>query len=434
MNNPFENALTQLAHAEKLLLSHTKNASEKKLLEQKLNALKKPNNSIDAPLEVVMDDGTRKIFQGYRVQYNNALGPYKGGIRYHPQVSLDEVKALSFWMTIKCAVAGLSYGGGKGGIVVDPKQLSQNELEQLTRAYGRALWNKVGAHIDVPAPDVNTNGQIMEWFLDEIRNQHQMHNTTVPENELLATVTGKPLGKGGSEGREEATGKGGLFVLLAALKKLGIDPKKKQLTAAVQGFGNVGFYIAKFLDEVGIKVVATSDSKGAIYVPEGINPDLTMECKKQNGYLAGCYCVGTVCDLKKGKMLPSEALLELPVDILVPAALENQLTASNASKIKAKVILEMANGPTTPEADEILHKRGITVIPDVLANSGGVTVSYFEWLQNLENKHWTKEEVFSKLKAKMNEAVEDVWKARGEYETDLRNAAFLAALERILAK
>jgi glutamate dehydrogenase/leucine dehydrogenase len=380
-----------------------------------------------------MDDGSIKIFQGYRAQFNNAKGPYKGGIRYHRDVNLDEVKALSFWMAIKCAVADLPLGGGKGGIIVDPKSLSAGELERLSRGYVRAIADNIGPDKDVPAPDVNTNGVIMGWMTDELFKVK--HATTKKEkNYLRATFTGKLIKDGGSEGRAEATGLGGLYVLQTILKHHKLAGKR--LTAAIQGFGNVGYNVAKFLTDAGITVVAVSDSKGGIYVPEGINPELTLECKKKNGPpaggLAGCYCSGSVCDLKKGKTITNAELLELPVDILVPSALENVLIRGNASKIKAKVVLEMANGPTAPEADTILYKRGIPVIPDVLSNSGGVSVSCFEWEQNLKGQHWTKDAVNRKLKAKMEKEATNVWLASKKYKTDLRTAAFFVALTRIL--
>jgi glutamate dehydrogenase/leucine dehydrogenase len=433
-NNPFNNAMQQLAKAHTVL-----SASKKKIkyIDQKVAVLQEPQRIVNVTLPVRMDDGTQKLFSGYRVQFNNARGPYKGGIRYHHNVSLDEVKALSFWMAMKCAVADLPLGGGKGGIIVDPKTLSQGELERLSRAYGRAIADIIGPDTDVPAPDVNTNGVIMGWMVDEYvsaqKRKAKLFGTSLSAKnakKLKATFTGKALNNGGSEGREEATGLGGLFVLKAILKKLKLTGT---LTAAVQGFGNVGYNVAKFLDEAGIRVVAVSDSKGGIYVPEGINPALTLDCKKKNGYLAGCYCSGSVCDLKKGKQVTNDELLELPVDILVPAALENAITAKNAGKIKAKVVLEMANGPTTPEADEVLYKKGIPVIPDILSNSGGVTVSAFEWEQNRKGQHWTKAEVNKKLSKKMVSAAEAVWQASMTHKTDLRTAAFVVALERILA-
>ncbi len=426
-----ENAARVLVHSKKLT------GNSRKEIQNKIEQLKQPQRVVNVTIPVAMDDGSQKIFAGYRVQFNNARGPYKGGIRYHHNVSLDEVKALSFWMAMKCAVADLPMGGGKGGIIVDPKTLSPGELERLSRGYGRAIADIIGPDSDVPAPDVNTNGVIMKWLLDEfIKSSAVRHQLSDKEKKKLrATYTGKLLQDGGSEGREEATGLGGLYVLQAILNKLKAEDRKLKtsLTAAVQGFGNVGYNIAKFLDEAGITVVAVSDSKGGIHVPDGVNPNLTLECKKKNGYLAGCYCSGSVCDLNKGRQISNEALLELPVDILVPAALENAITAENASKIKAKVVLEMANGPTTPEADAILYKKGIPVIPDILSNSGGVTVSAFEWEQNLKGQHWTKAEVNKKLANKMNTAAGAVWDASKAHKIDLRTAAFVVALERILA-
>ncbi len=429
--------MTQLTKAATVIEKTTASKAAKKSLQQKMEILRQPKRTVNVTLPVRMDDGTQKIFQGFRVQYNDARGPYKGGIRYHHNVTPDEVKALSFWMVMKCAVADIPFGGGKGGVIVDPKSLSVDELERLTRAYGRALADIVGPDKDVPAPDVNTNGLIMGWLLDEfIKVQRQKAKSfgkklsKSDEQRFRGTYNGKFIKDGGSEGREEATGLGGLFVLEAILAKLKL---KRKLTVAVQGFGNVGYNVAKFLDETGFKVVAVSDSKGGIYVPDGINPALTLACKKKNGFLAGCYCSGSVCDLRKGKQVTNEALLELPVDILVPAALENALTKENASRVKAKVVLEMANGPTTPEADAILYKKGIPVIPDILSNSGGVTVSAFEWEQNLKGEHWTKKYVNAKLKAKMVSAAGAVWNASVKYKIDLRTAAFVVALGRILA-
>lgn len=429
--NPFESAMTQLHKAARLLESTNQH------IKDTLYILEQPQRELHVNIPVVMDDGRMRSFQGYRVQYNNARGPYKGGIRYHPNVDLNEVKALAFWMAMKCAVADLPLGGGKGGIVVDPKTLCQKELERLSRGYARAIADCIGPDKDVPAPDVNTNGMIMGWMVDEFIKvtSDKRYVTSKEKKQLRGTFTGKLIKDGGSEGREEATGLGGLFVLQAVLKRLTSYVSRvasyKRLTAAVMGFGNVGYNMVKFLDQEGFNVVAVSDSRGGIYVPSGVNPELTLACKKKNGYLAGCYCSGSVCDLSKGRSISQEALLELPVDILIPAALENVITKQNAPKIKAKVILEMANGPTTPEADEILAKRGITVVPDILANSGGVTVSAFEWEQNLKGAHWTKEEVNKKLRKKMEEAVEAVGEAAETHKTTLRTAAFIVALERI---
>lgn len=457
MNSSFTNALRQLEKAEEFVKGD-------------LSVLKEPQRIIDVRVPVRMDSGSMRFFHGYRVQYNNARGPYKGGIRFHPSVDLDEVKALAFWMAMKCAVADIPLGGGKGGVIVDPKTLSEKELERLSRGYVRAIADVIGPQLDVPAPDVNTNSKIMGWMTDEyVRMANDKWQMTNEEKKKLrATFTGKSMKDGGSEGRKEATGLGGLYVLQAVLAKLKsqlsitndqtnsksslgktrdrqIQSSKKldigywkldiprPLTVAVMGFGNVGYNMTKFLVEAGFKVVAVSDSHGAIHVPDGVNPNLTLECKRKNGYLAGCYCSGSVCDLSKGRPINNEALLELPVDILVPAALENVITKENAGKIKAKIILEMANGPTTPEADETLYQRGITVIPDVLANSGGVLVSAFEWEQNMKGEHWTKEEVNRKLKQKMEQAVSDVWETSQRLKTDLRTAAFVVALERIFS-
>lgn len=434
--NPFTNALAQLEKAVRILKkANGKRKTEQGKLEQIVSILKRPQREVHVNIPVTMDDGSLRMFPGYRVQYNNARGPYKGGIRFHPNVNLDEVKALAFWMTIKCAVAGLPLGGAKGGVVVDPKQLFEGELERLSRGYVRAIADVIGPEKDVPAPDVNTNSTIMDWMSDEYIKALSVKGKALSEKErstLRATFTGKSINDGGSEGREEATGLGGLYVLQSVLGKLRSNALTHQrMTVAVQGFGNVGYNMVKFLVDAGFKVVAVSDSRGGIYVPDGVNPELTMACKKKNGYLAGCYCSGSVCDLSKGRPISQEKVLELPVDILIPAALENVITMENCKRIKANVILEMANGPTTPEADEILAQRGITVIPDVLANSGGVTVSAFEWEQNLNGQHWTKEEVNKKLKRKIEEATEAVWEASKKLNTTLRTAAFTVALERI---
>lgn len=477
-SHAFEHAMEQLVNASRLLKSQIPKLNDQKKLEQKLEIFKQPQREVHVNIPVQMDDESIRIFQGYRVQYNNARGPYKGGIRYHPSVDLDEVKALAFWMTIKCAVVDIPFGGGKGGIVVDPKALSEAELERVSRAYVRAIADVIGPTLDVPAPDVNTNGKIMGWMMDEFikvkraeffkfaqgdKNFLDPLLATVPQSidhdsvklgkrsakilspfalhRLRATFTGKLIADGGSEGREEATGLGGLYVLQTILSKLNLQPTtylpcrqagNSQPTAAVMGFGNVGYNVTKFLVENRFTVVAVSDSRGGIYVPDGVNPELTLECKKKNGFLAGCYCSGSVCDLNKGRPITQEELLELPVDILVPAALEGVITKENAEKIKAKVILEMANGPTTPEADALLYRKGITVIPDVLSNSGGVTVSAFEWEQNLNGEHWTKEEVNKKLKQKLENAVDAVWDVSQNLDTDFRTAAFTVALERIV--
>lgn len=401
-----------------------------------LARLSEPDRIIEVSLPLKKDDGKVEIFKGYRVQHNNIRGPYKGGLRYHPQVEMEEVKALSFWMSMKNAVIDVPFGGGKGGITIDPKQLSEAELEQITREFTRKIADFIGPQKDVPAPDVNTNPKIMGWIMDEFKVQSEKFKVGLKDNEIRAVVTGKPIEKGGSEGRTEATGLGGTYALLRFLTKLGKNPKG--MTVAVQGFGNVGSFLAKFLQKEGFKIVALADSKGGIYIPGGIEDiEEVQRCKEEQGLLAGCYCIGSVRDLENkdklgGKDISPEEILELPVDVVVPAALEDVITKENASKIKAKIVLEMANGPTTLEADSILKKRAVTVIPDILANSGGVAVSFFEWYQNLHNEKWNKKEVFQKLKEKMGNATEEVFSIAKKFNVSLRDAAYILALERIV--
>jgi len=416
-NNPWERAQEQLHAAAKYLT-----------LDPLLKArLENPDRVIEVSLPITMDDGTPRVFEGFRVQHNNIRGPYKGGLRFHPKVDMDEVKALSFWMTMKNAIVDVPFGGGKGGVAVDPKKLSEAELERLTREFARKLAPIIGPELDIPAPDVNTNGKIMNWIREEYAR--------VKGEDAPAVVTGKPLEQGGSEGRPEATGLGGSYALQALMRALGKDPKG--MTVAIQGFGNVGSFLAQFLQESGFLIVALSDSKGGIYVPRGIQ-DLKAveECKERSGRVAGCYCVGSVCDLTNmesmgGRDISPEEVLTLPVDIVVPAALENAITKENADDIKAGIVLEMANGPTTLEADAMLAKRGVTVIPDILANAGGVAVSYFEWYQNMHGENWHKEDVFRKLKEKMEPASLAVYQASLQYKTSLREAAYIVALKRL---
>src|SRR3989344_1446298 len=392
-----------------------------------LARLQHPDRIVEVSVPLKKDDGSIVVYQGFRVQHNNIRGPYKGGLRFHPQVDMDEVKALSFWMTIKNAVIDVPFGGGKGGVNVDPKSLSAGELERLTREFARKLSPVIGPHTDVPAPDVNTNGTIMTWIMEEY--------SKIAGRETPAVITGKPLERGGSLGRPEATGLGGYYALLSFLKFKRI--KTKGLTVAIQGFGNVGSFLAHYLEEEGMKVVALSDSKGGIYMPAGIpNIAEVQKCKDKSGRVGGCYCIGSVCDMSNmkklgGREISPEKILELPVDILVPAALENALTKENAKRVKARFILEMANGPTTAEADAIFKSKGITVIPDVLANSGGVAVSYFEWYQNIHNERWGKEDVFRKLKEKMDRACERVHEISRELKISLREAAYVSALQRL---
>lgn len=414
----FDNALKQLEKAAKII----------ELDQSILKLLSNPERIIEINIPLKKDAGEIEIVKGYRIQYNNWLGPFKGGLRFHPQVEMDEVKALGFWMMIKNAISNVPFGGSKGGLEIDPKKLTEAELQRLTRQLTRQLAPNIGPQVDIPAPDVNTNSKIMDWMVDE-------YSKVVGLN-TKAVVTGKSIKNGGSRGREEATGLGGFIVLERLIKKLGF---KKPLTVAVQGFGNVGGNIAKILYQNGYQVVAVSDVKGAIYDSKdnGFNIDLVRECRLEKGFLSGCYCIGSVCDLARrydDGVISNEELLELPVDILIPAALENVITKNNASKIKAKIVFEMANGPTTYEADKILNKRGIMIVPDVLCNSGGVTVSYFEWYQNIYEERWSLEKVNERLKAKMIDAFENIWKIHKEKNVSLRTAAYIVALQRLAKK
>lgn len=402
MQNPFETAQAQFNMAADLL----------KLEPNLRTQLLEPQRILDFQIPVELDDGSVKMFHGYRVQFNNALGPYKGGIRFHPQVNLDEVKSLSAWMTWKTAAVGLPLGGGKGGVIVDPHTLSQTELEKLSRGYVRAIWRDLGSQIDVPAPDVYTNAQIMEWMLDEYE---KMIGKKDP-----GMITGKPLSRGGSKGRDTATAQGGVFVLEEALKKLGIPLKDAKI--AIQGFGNAGGVMAKLLYEKGAKIVAVADSKGGIYDANGFEIPALLAHKQ---------ATGKVCGFANAHEITSENLLTSECDVLIPAGLENVLTAENAHQIQAKVILELANGPTTPEADEILHEKNVLVIPDILANAGGVTVSYFEQVQNAKNESWSELEVFEKLQETMQKAFAQGWEAKEKYATSLRMGVYVGAVARV---
>ncbi len=400
--NAYDNAMRQLEKAAKLI----------KLDKKILAKLSSPEKVVMASLPIEMDDGSQQVFQAYRVQYNSARGPYKGGIRFHPQVDLDEVKALSFWMAIKTAVVDLPLGGGKGGVIVDTKKLSQDELEKISRSWVRAFRQVIGPQKDIPAPDVYTNPQIMAWMADEY--------SKLEGKQTLGVVTGKPLDFGGSLGRDSATAKGGFYVLLEALKELDLDIKKTKI--AIQGFGNAGSIAAELLYDAGAKIVALADSKGMIYNPRGFNIKKIIEHKKTKK---------SITTFPGAKKIKSDKFFALDIDVLIPAALENQITRDNAESIKAKIILELANGPTTPEADEVLYKNNIIVIPDVLANAGGVTVSYFEWLQNISNNYWTAKEVDKELAEKMIPAWQAIWTRAQELKTDLRTSAFIVAIERI---
>lgn len=433
MNDQHQNAVEQLNAVAKLLRPQY---ADEASFDAAVEKLKTPDRIIEGELSIKMDNGKIKKFKAFRAQHNNARGPYKGGIRFHQDVSKAEVMALSTWMTWKCSVTGIPYGGGKGGVIVNPRELSVGELERLSRAYARLIADYIGPWSDVPAPDVNTTPQIMAWMVDEyekisIERADGKLGVALTENPL-ATFTGKPLNLGGSAGREEATGLGGVFVLDQLAEKLGVE-RPQDLRIAIQGFGNVGYWFAHHAYKRGYQIVAISDSKGAVYMPDkSINPARTLECKKTKGSVTACLCTDDSCDIHHGQTITNEQLLELDVDVLVPAALENVIHAQNASKIKAKAIIEMANGPTTPEADQILHKNGVLVVPDVLANAGGVTTSYFEWVQNLHGYTWSHEEVIGKLKPLMVQAFAQMWEQKEKVGVDGRMATYLGAVKRVV--
>ena len=374
--------------------------------------LREPKRQLITSFPVKMDDGSVRVFEGYRVQHNVSRGPAKGGIRYHPQVTLDEVKALAMWMTWKCAIAGLPFGGAKGGVVVDPRRLSTSELERLTRRYASEISVLIGPERDIPAPDVNTTPQVMAWIMDTIS---MGEGYSIP-----ATVTGKPLSCGGSLGRNAATGRGVMVVALEACRTAGRDPRTS--TVAVQGFGNAGSIAATLMAEQGFTVCAVSDTSGGIYSAQGLDIPAVVAHKRRTGGVAGFP--GT-------RALSSEEVLEAPVDILVPAALENQVTAANAERVQASIILEAANGPVTPEADVILNQRGVTVVPDVVANAGGVTVSYFEWVQDLQSFFWEEQEINSRLEKMMRRAYGETVEMAGSLGVSLRLGAYAIAVQRV---
>jgi len=392
-----------------------------------INRLVEPTMVHEFSLSVRMDSGQDQSFKAFRIQHNDLLGPYKGGIRFHPHVCRAEVQALATLMTIKNAVVGVPFGGGKGGIVVDPKQLSRGELERLARAYARAIAPFIGENKDVPAPDVNTNPQIIGWMIDEYEK--------VIGKKQPAAFTGKPVEKGGSLGRVEATGRGGVIVLKSLIAKLGsqfLDSKKQKLTVAVQGFGNVGYHFAKFAGEAGFKVTLVSDSKGAVHVEAGLDPEATLKCKREKGSVAGCYCRGSVCDVKFGESINKENILTLPVDVLVPAAMENVINEANMENVRAKIIVEMANGPISGAAYRYLTEKGVIIVPDVLANAGGVTVSYLEWVQGRQGYWWPEDEVNRRLTAIMEKALDSVWRQSRKKGISLKQAAFEVAVLRLM--
>lgn len=402
--NPFEVALKQLDEAAKLI----------KLDKGLHQVLASPKRVLTVSLPVKMDKGEIRVFTGYRSQHNDARGPYKGGIRYHPQVTIDEVKALSMWMTWKCAVADIPYGGGKGGIICNPKEMSDGELERMTRRYAYAIADIIGPHTDIPAPDVYTGGKEMAWIMDTY--SALKGNFVQPE-----IITGKPIAIGGSLGRNEATGRGLGFTVREAAKKLKIN--MKTATVAVEGFGNAGQFASQFVEEQGAKVIAASDSRGGVYNKAGMEVAALRKHKERTGSVVG---------FPGAKSMSNEELLETECTILIPAALENQITGKNAGKVKAKIMAEAANGPTTPEADDILYRNKILIIPDILANGGGVTVSYFEWLQNLRRDYWTEAEVNERLDKNITKAFLDVYDTHEKYSVNMRKASTVLAVNRVV--
>ena len=402
MNNPWVIAQKQFD-----------NAAEMMGLENWLRGkLREPRRVIIVSIPVRMDDGNVKVFTGFRSQHNTARGPAKGGIRYHPDVTIEEVKALSMWMTWKCAVMNVPFGGGKGGIICNPKQMSAGELERMTRRYTAEIFDIIGPEKDIPAPDVNTDAQIMAWLMDTY--------SVLSGKNVTAVVTGKPLGIGGSAGRNEATGRGVYYVIMNYLKykNQSIDGKK----VVIQGFGNAGQHAALLLGKDGFKIIGVSDSTGAIYNKDGINVRRLIEVKKSTK---------SVINYKDAEKISNESVLELNTDILIPAALESSITDKNADKIRAKLICEAANGPVTTEADAILKEKGITVIPDILANAGGVTVSYFEWRQNMQSFYWNEDQVNERLKTMMDSAFNNVVALAEKKKISLREAALIIAVERV---
>jgi glutamate dehydrogenase (NAD(P)+) len=376
--------------------------------------LRRPRRALHLSLPVKMDNGTVRVFEGFRVQHNTARGPCKGGIRYHPNVTFDEVRALASWMTWKCATVNIPFGGAKGGIICDPHKLSRNELERLTRRYAYEISPIIGPAVDIPAPDVYTDAQVMAWIMD---TYSMTHGQSAP-----GVVTGKPTFLGGSYGRNEATARGCFFVIRSACSRLGI--KFENATVAIQGFGNAGSIAATLLSENGARVVAVSDSRNGIFRREGLDVPAVLEHKRRTGSVEGFP--GT-------ERISSEAVLELDCDVLVPAALENQITMANAHAVRARIVAEAANGPTTPGADRVLHDGGVMVLPDILANAGGVTVSYFEWVQDLQELFWDEDDVNRRLEKVMGKAFDDVYQTANKYGVDMRSGAYILAIERVAA-
>ena len=402
--NPFEVAKQQIDTCADIL----------KLPPNVTDLLKTPMREIHVALPVRMDDGSIKVFQGFRVQYNDAKGPTKGGIRFHPDETIDTVRALASWMTWKCALLDLPLGGGKGGVICNPKEMSAGELERLSRTYIRAIYQFIGPERDVPAPDVYTTPQVMAWMMDEY--------STIAGKSQFGIITGKPLAVGGSPGRGDATARGGMYTIREAAKSLGIDLRKARV--AVQGYGNAGYHAARLCSELfGSAIVAVCDSKGGVCCTTGVDPAAAYTCKNQTG---------SVCNLPGMDTISNEELMELDVDIIIPAAIENIITDKNAAKIKAKIVAELANGPTTPEADDILYQNGVHVIPDFLCNAGGVTVSYFEMVQNFYMYTWEEADVYERLDRKMTAAYHSVLNTSQEHKINMRQAAYVRAVERVV--
>ncbi len=411
-------SLSLLSDASKRLEKAIKYVS---ISEDASERLKHPKTSLSVSIPVRMDNGSLRIFQGYRVRYDDTRGPGKGGVRYHPNVSMDEVQSLAFWMTFKCALLNLPFGGAKGGITLNPKELSKQELERLSRGYIEAIADFIGPDIDILAPDVYTNEMMMGWMMDQY--------SIIRRQISPGVVTGKPITMGGSQGRNTATGTGAFFIMQAMLHKFELKPEKT--TIAVQGLGNAGMVVAELLNKAGYKIVAVSDSQGGIYNENGLDIPNIIQQKLKNRAISGMYCNDTVCNLGDNLMITNEELLTLNVDVLVPAALENQITETNAANVKAKYIFEVANGPITSAADAILESNGIYIFPDILVNAGGVTVSYFEWVQNRSGLYWNLTEVNEHLKQKMVVEAEEVWKTAHEFAIPMRTAAYVHALNRL---
>lgn len=403
MKNPFTNAMLQLDKAAKI-----------KDFGDFIDRLRQPDRDIKVSIPIAMDNGSLHIFEGYRVEYNNILGPYKGGIRYHQDTEINEVKALAFWMALKCAVVNIPMGGGKGGITVNPKELSKGELERLSRGWVQKLSDILGPMKDVPAPDVNTTGEIMAWMADEFGK--------ITGDKTGAVITGKPIDKGGSLGRDTATAQGGFYAFEALKSELGLD---KKCSVVIHGFGNAGANAALIWQKAGHKIIAVSDSKGGVYDENGLD---VLKLVKHKA------ATGVVADFGDSKNITNDELFELKCDLLIPAAFENVITEANADKIQAHAILELANGPVTPDADEILFNKDIMIVPDILANAGGVVVSYFEWDQNLKNERWTESEVFNKLRVIMTDSAKKISEEAKTAKTNLRMGAFILAIERLKAK